>query len=352
MCLLLSDALGTSPGVATCKDWSQQLRPILWTNFSPRKPVLETAALEANLHLIRTLRLQGYIECLDTLARGLSTSAAPTLIDAVTDSAGQYLASTSRCTNLRRIDIAFDSFEMDAPHGPHLCTLLRHNQSLTQLIVHVIAYEGKEVFFTQLMERVSALHRLQHLTISTGRMEGRMFLSMMRACLPLPRLSELYCDFALYFEDDADQDLFPSELETILKEAVVARSTHGIPGTRIKAFQPPCLRRYGGGSPISWGIQSLTTASNLLASDREADSIVADTVTRPHSPCTAVRCISSPVQREKKKMPRPVLHTSRSTPSVSSRLIDQCHPCSATSSCPLSFLLPVSSLRHHTFDLD
>ncbi|KAF9291473.1 hypothetical protein BGZ68_003893 [Mortierella alpina] len=74
------------------------------------------------------------------------------------------------------------------------------------------------------------------------------FWSLLRACLPLPRLSEFYCYFAIVsgaqdFHDHTQDELIMNveeALETLLLEAIAARSSEtGCVDTKIKAIRFP-----------------------------------------------------------------------------------------------------------------
>ncbi|KAF9289641.1 hypothetical protein BGZ68_008952 [Mortierella alpina] len=104
---------------------------------------------------------------------------------------------------------------------------------------------------------ISELRRLEHLTIrsNTAKTEN-WFLSLLRACLPLPGLSELYCKFVIESDhkDGSEDDLEnepesefakditepEAELKTILEEAITARaSINGSIDVKIKALEFP-----------------------------------------------------------------------------------------------------------------
>ncbi|KAF9289639.1 hypothetical protein BGZ68_008950 [Mortierella alpina] len=98
---------------------------------------------------------------------------------------------------------------------------------------------------TQLLEENRPFLRTANLRIGSyelvkvGLLERRKFLRMLHACLLLPQLSELFCEFSVPLQQDDARHL--PELETIIKEAVAARSLTGSVGTTIKALKLPNL---------------------------------------------------------------------------------------------------------------
>ncbi|KAF9960011.1 hypothetical protein BGZ72_008210 [Mortierella alpina] len=113
------------------------------------------------------------------------------------------------------------------------------------------------------MPAISALCRLQHLTIRGSMQKESCLLSLLRVCLPLPYLSELYCyfnvdfgEYTLEYESEEDyeelEDLADpkEELKAILEEAIAARtSEYGSIDTKIKALRFPSST-YGNLGPI------------------------------------------------------------------------------------------------------
>ncbi|KAF9946042.1 hypothetical protein BGZ72_000745 [Mortierella alpina] len=236
--------------MATCRAWSQQLHPFLWRHLCPGPIKLSAPLLRDHLPLLRTadLRIESY-GLVKVLAHGLpippgcvSASDAPTHLTAQKSAD----ARTSCCTKLRRIEIDTDhrhEIRGQGPSWPHLVTLLHHSHRLTHLDVSVIRAEPSEPFLHQFLNVLPVLRRLQHFTFSVGVVEQPKFLRMLRACLLLPQLSELYFEFSVADFEGNGQGMFLPELETIIKDAVTARTLDGSAGTKIKALKLPNLCR-------------------------------------------------------------------------------------------------------------
>ncbi|KAF9945899.1 hypothetical protein BGZ70_003499 [Mortierella alpina] len=136
-----------------------------------------------------------------------------------------------------------------------LWTLLYHNrQNLTHLSLRLPGIDDAplEPFLDILQDMV----QLQHLTVRTSFQSENWFLSMLEQCLPLPRLSELFCHFYLdsgtlsswYDEETDDGDRYNNIIATptpamkyILDRAIKARTSPftGSIGVKIKALRFP-----------------------------------------------------------------------------------------------------------------
>ncbi|KAF9274998.1 hypothetical protein BGZ68_000185, partial [Mortierella alpina] len=159
-------------------------------------------------------------------------------------------ASVALCTNLRRINAVLHNSPLAPEDGfwLKLKPLLRTNNNLTHLNLEFQGFTPPSI-----EEEFSALSRLHHLTIRTYMLEQSWFLSLLRASLQLPRLSELYCHFIVEsgdytFEGDSDDEYEGvedvaeprGELKTILEEAIAARTSEtGSMDVKIKALRFP-----------------------------------------------------------------------------------------------------------------
>ncbi|KAF9572400.1 hypothetical protein EC968_009974 [Mortierella alpina] len=203
----------------TCKALSKLLQPFLWARFCPKNKPPDMSVLAQNLHHIRSIDLQLQLTSdidLETLLR--------TLAQGLPD-----------IWHLRRLKLS---------------TILDLTSQQTQEL-HGIDDAG----LAPLVLLLSAMVRLQHLTIRTSFQSEIWFMAMLRACLPLPRLSELYCHFFLETGqlspsgdaeldyEDWDYDIIATpmvQLKDILDSAVAARtSVDGSIGVKIKALRFP-----------------------------------------------------------------------------------------------------------------
>ncbi|KAF9948773.1 hypothetical protein BGZ72_009360 [Mortierella alpina] len=226
-----------------CKDWSRQFGPILWSSFcltrdhnasfsdTPLK-----AALIRNLTHIRTVHIF-FAE--DTLLQILAH--------------GSASDSSTRCTNLKKLEIEHISYDELELLSPYLTTLLDLNHRLTHLELPYEVFEDEAVSAS-----VSKLENLKGLTITSfEQCEGnRLISSLLRACLPLPNLTLLEIDLDLIWDDD-DQDI--ADLKAVIKEAAIARFSRHLNATKIKLLQLPS-NRYGDSNPLPL----LMLKSNLL----------------------------------------------------------------------------------------
>ncbi|KAF9291475.1 hypothetical protein BGZ68_003895 [Mortierella alpina] len=207
--------------MATCKAWSEQFKPLLWINLQIGRTLPERTLLEQNVHRIRNADLDLQLIRFDgTFGTNLFNFWA-------TLSRGLPVSSTA-CSS-----------------GPLLCN---NSKNLTHL--HL---EFHDFIPPPIEQAFSALYRLHHLTIRGYMWEESWFLSLLRASLPLPRLSELYCYFAIesgsnVFESNpegeckgVDDVAEPrGDLKTILEEAIAARTSEtGSMDVKIKALRFP-----------------------------------------------------------------------------------------------------------------
>ncbi|KAF9291466.1 hypothetical protein BGZ68_003886 [Mortierella alpina] len=176
----------------------------------------------------------------------------------VTNPASQQCTdpSIAQCTNLKRVKIAFDCYQrrFEDPSLRSLTTLLYNNRdSLTHLELQLDGIEDKVALPVVLS--VSTLIHLQHLTFRSKYHSEAWVMVFLRACLPLPRLSELYCHFFIRASDLSpagdievsyeDKDYYSlanptPELKAILDTAIAARtSVSGSINVKIKALRFP-----------------------------------------------------------------------------------------------------------------
>ncbi|KAF9274997.1 hypothetical protein BGZ68_000184 [Mortierella alpina] len=252
--------------MATCKAWSLQFQPFLWSNLRTGELLPKRHTLKQNLHHIRTIDLDqrvtspfrppdsnaNALELLTALLHGLPTplTLGSNMAEAGRDCEQTAEATVALCTNLRRIKAVLCS----SPAAPedaswiHLKPLLRSNNNLTHLHIEFSGFTPPPI-----EEAFSALYRLHHLYIQAPMQEESWFLSLLRASLPLPRLSELYCYFAIASEhytfksnseggykgmDDVAEPR--GELKAILETAIAARtSRNGSMDFKIKTLGFP-----------------------------------------------------------------------------------------------------------------
>ncbi|KAF9946788.1 hypothetical protein BGZ72_011140 [Mortierella alpina] len=228
--------------VRVCKWWLHHAEPVLWKNFSPgeyyssRLPPEGIAGLRRNLPHIRTIELTVKdFGVLQELARGMFQSPQSSDSTAVTG------------TNLRRLKIE-DSYPPDhweVLRDGYLALvstigkLLNHNLRLTHLTMPFpdMGTEGP------VLAAISNLRNLQYLSIDNSKLwaiSPRTILLIFRACLSLPKLTGLAiaCS-AIQKMHDKTMAKTDVDVDTIIKEATVARfSQTPMPG-KIKALQLP-----------------------------------------------------------------------------------------------------------------
>ncbi|KAF9570102.1 hypothetical protein EC968_002272 [Mortierella alpina] len=232
----------SSPDLAqctlVCKEWRRRFEPSLWTNFCPERsnftkfmstrPEVK-AALIRNLGHIRTIGpfpIDGRV--MKVLGHGLPQQHDESVKD-----------PDRLCTNLRRIDFGSFSSGRFYVFAERLDTLLRHNHHLTHLEVSL-----EHLYFVEdSYPAISTLRHLQHLTVSSilECAQGDCILGLLRACLPLPELTELqFVDSdVLWDEGDHDPAIYTALLETIIKEATIDRFAQSPNAKKIKSMQFP-----------------------------------------------------------------------------------------------------------------
>ncbi|KAF9964979.1 hypothetical protein BGZ70_005643 [Mortierella alpina] len=237
-----------------CKAWSRQFEPILWARFCPKQrdadsstdtPVV-IAGLMRNLPHIRTLDLS----VVDRTALQALTSPF--------DLADQD--QSMLCTNLRRLKFGHVKYAPpdSASISLHLTALLNHNRLLTQLDLSYVFLASNAV-----LAAIADLERLQHITITSfvGAGTCREALLMLKACLHLPELTELhFIDMDLNWDEvDKNKEKDMPDVETIIKEASIARFSVNPTAAKIKSLRLPS-NRYGARNPLPF----LLLKSDLL----------------------------------------------------------------------------------------
>ncbi|KAF9966175.1 hypothetical protein BGZ70_003091 [Mortierella alpina] len=115
--------------------------------------------------------------------------------------------------------------------------LFHHNRYLTHLHLPAIIFDGDEEDARHCLDGLAGLHYLQHLTLHNAALAQRTIFALLRACLALPRLKELFLDFTADWEDDVHQHM--PELETTIADALRARSSALSSAIKITALQLP-----------------------------------------------------------------------------------------------------------------
>ncbi|KAF9570099.1 hypothetical protein EC968_002269 [Mortierella alpina] len=220
-----------------CKDWSRHFEPLFWRSFRPTedfanlikvRPQVE-AALIRNLRHIRTVA-PFYIDetLLQVLTRGLPQQNGKFLDD-----------PDALCTNLRRIYLNhFFAGSVDI-FSQHLDTLLCHNHRLTHLAV-----QWELLDIDNAPSAISTLRHLQHLTIRSilpiqDSLRSFDTMLILKACLPLPELTELlFVDVETFWDDD-DMAADTADLETVINDATIARFAQTHAAKKIKSIKLP-----------------------------------------------------------------------------------------------------------------
>ncbi|KAF9964964.1 hypothetical protein BGZ70_005672 [Mortierella alpina] len=127
--------------------------------------------------------------------------------------------------------------------------LLYNNHFLTHLTLPLVALECDRV-----SHAVSRLRHLQHVTVLYWKewaVGSRGTLSLLKACLPLPNLTELNMNTTVYWYDEEEEmsddtkDSVRQQLETIVRESAIARFSQNPSASKIKLLH----------LPICWGIE-------------------------------------------------------------------------------------------------
>ncbi|CAO3566674.1 unnamed protein product [Mortierella alpina] len=272
---MLPDISRCSPCHGNLSRISDQLEPFLWTNLcskhARRAPLSRVAR---NLRHIRTVDLSarefvqdGAIEweslegLLKTLAGDIHTqsethrcSYKATSVLGTEQSAVARVAQSPRLRRLR-ISLCSPKARWENTLWCYFTTILYNSSgSLTHLQLDIV---NQGDIPPQLSRVIPALQHLQHFVVNAGLQTENAYLSLLRAFLPLPRLSELFCDFPVNIgrypytgdlDDDYDNEDSLAEprgeLKAILEEAIAARtSENGFINVKIKALGFP--QRHG-----------------------------------------------------------------------------------------------------------
>ncbi|CAO3566682.1 unnamed protein product [Mortierella alpina] len=257
-------AADVARAMAACQTWSVQFQPFLWTHYSSKYSRLPLTTLAQNLHHIRTIELNardvysGSVydweplnQLLKTLACGVLTHPEPR--HSTEPASGcerkQHAEGGVSChTSLKQFSISVLTPTMGRENTSWYYLRKLFHQSidnLTHLRVRII---NDDIIPPTMVQGISGMRHLQHLTFTAFKQEQCWFFSLLRACLPLPKLSELYCDFIIkqgtYSGQSDDRDLSEptGELENILDEAIAARTSEdGSIGNKITALGFPRL---------------------------------------------------------------------------------------------------------------
>ncbi|KAF9271573.1 hypothetical protein BGZ68_003345, partial [Mortierella alpina] len=237
--------------IRVCRAWSRYFEPILWRDFCLDISVGEfsredTPTLPMKAALIRNLSYLRTIKC---------HYANVTLLQLLSDASN----SSTPCPNLRRLEFQCIDYKHHKLSLEYMTTLLDRNRRLTHLCIP-FEFIGFSPQPSIILAAVSKQENLQRLTVHAidEWKDSEILISLLQACLPLPNLTELFLDvewkWSIYFYDED-----APRLETILKEASVARFSHSPDAIKIKSLRLPINRsgsqtlyRYFFSSPICW----------------------------------------------------------------------------------------------------
>ncbi|KAF9273322.1 hypothetical protein BGZ68_001605 [Mortierella alpina] len=238
--LLVSQHLGQrdlARCTRVCKAWSLHLESMVWTDFCPNYRHVDSmedtpphpmkTALILNLPHIRTIKV---------------STATATLLQVLINRSSTD--PSTLCTNLTRLEIKSIDYKHENLASQHLATLFDLNPRLTHLNLP-FEFFGHDAVPTAM----SKLASLQHLSIEsdTEQEDTRAFTQLLRACLPLPHLTELHIDMDLPWDNDDEQDI--RDLEAMIEEASKARLSLNPTASKIKSLRLPS-NRYGEQNPL------------------------------------------------------------------------------------------------------
>ncbi|KAF9947777.1 hypothetical protein BGZ72_010289, partial [Mortierella alpina] len=231
--------------IRVCKQWLCQAEPVLWSDFAPGEyycyssPPITTAGLDRNKPYIRTVELTVQSRTvIEGLAHGAPRNLEPDDCDAV---------SSTPCTNLKQLRIedwhaAHDPLELEdniGPLVPSIVTLLNYNHRLTHL---TLPFQRVKID-DSVLAAISNLKQLQYLAVNNPEkwvIKPRRLARFLQAFLPLPELTELHINAeVLRASLTKVEDMEDYELEAIIKEAAIARSSQTPKPGKIKALQLP-----------------------------------------------------------------------------------------------------------------
>ncbi|KAF9966169.1 hypothetical protein BGZ70_003085, partial [Mortierella alpina] len=218
---------------AVCKAWRRWFEPILWTNVCLDNGCRETlsdelkGSLTRNLPHIRTLKsFYASLALLQVLTHGSATP----------------------CPNLKRLEFDLVHYEQLDLTLKLMPTLLNRNRQLTHLAIPFefigFAQEDQDAVLTAI-SKLENLQRLKVDSLEEWEYDGSMPL-LLQACLPLPKLTELFLDTNWQFNQFGD---YTVDLETLIKDASKARFAHNPAATKVKSLRMP-INRSGKSDPI------------------------------------------------------------------------------------------------------
>ncbi|KAF9948477.1 hypothetical protein BGZ70_002204 [Mortierella alpina] len=236
--------------IRVCRYWMHHLEPVLWTNFcngGRRRTKLlpeTTAALIRNLPYIRTieLTLQDHA-VLQELAHSTTHASQPG--DSASDRG-------EPCTQLRRLTLE-NSYRFEEYLGymkpecinardfslllSNTITLLNRNPLLTHLTLPFPDVKPDD----PILAAISNLKGLQYLAVQSNGVSPihtRSVSLLLRACLPLPEVTELRINSHVRWVDRV-HDMDIPDMETIIEEAAVTRFSQTPTPGKIKALELP-----------------------------------------------------------------------------------------------------------------
>ncbi|KAF9947776.1 hypothetical protein BGZ72_010288 [Mortierella alpina] len=235
--------------IRVCKQWLCQAEPVLWSNFSPGEyycstPPPETIiGLDRHKHYMRVVELFLYDRA---VLQALAHDVPPNV---PSDPAA---VATAHRIDLRRLKMSFGSkdrswlwWALQNPTHPllrNIVTLLNHNIRLTHLTLRF----PEVAVGDPLLAAIANLKQLQYLAVDNSVMHtigSRTISMLLQACLPLPKLRELYLCVRV-FKDDLEEDR--TGLETIIKSAAIARFSQTAKPGKIKALELPSWAEVNG----------------------------------------------------------------------------------------------------------
>ncbi|KAF9279300.1 hypothetical protein BGZ68_008000 [Mortierella alpina] len=235
--------------IRVCKDWQHYAEPVLWTNFCyggfrrTTLPPKTTAGLVRNLPHIRVVELPLQEHAvLQELVPSATEGSQPR------DSA---LDPRAPCTQLRRLSLANSESMRNGMYSftpyiikdfppvlSNIVTLLSNNVHLTHL-----TFPFPEVTADDpVLVAISNLKNLQYLAVNSNNsssMSMRSIALLLRVSLPLPKLTGLCINSGNSGRYWNEGDVM-SDIETIIKEAAIARFSQTPTPVKIKALQLPC----------------------------------------------------------------------------------------------------------------
>ncbi|KAF9279216.1 hypothetical protein BGZ68_008060 [Mortierella alpina] len=222
-----------------CKDWSRQVQPRLWKDLIINSHFIELLNMAPSPTATALARNLGHIR--EVNFHRANQHQLRLLVEGLPEQLGGIVNEPSTvCTNLTRIDLHVVDFQLIDLMSKPLLTLLDYNPRLTYLNVFIDIFKIDGV-----TTALSKLRHLQHLTVQSDdqTMDIPEPLLFLRSCLALPELTELhFVDEAEMHWDDGDETTIRRELEAIINEAAITRSSRGTNAKKIKQFTFPSNR--------------------------------------------------------------------------------------------------------------